>query len=252
MPSNHLILCCPLLLLSSVFPSISIFSSGLALCIRCWKYWSFSFSISPSNEYSRFIFFRMDWFDLFTVHGTVKSLLQHHSLKVSVLQHSAFFMVQLSHICTWLHYSFLDQYSCKFCVLWLVGMSLKSPVCRFLLHFSSHCPLPLCLVACLRNGVVYPEFSWLQLLDVQYVLLFFSFPVNWLLNVKAWYVLFINLFAKIDLYVVLYTTKERSWDTIYIHFHICSVVFSIFILKLKVVQPSPYSISEYFHYHEKK
>ena len=141
-----------------------------------------------------------------------------------------------SHICTWLHYSFLDQYSCKFCVLWLVDMSLKSPICRFLLHFSSHCPLPLCLVACcLRNGVVYPEFFWLQLLDVQYVLLFFSFPVNWLLNVKAWCVLFINLFAKIDLYVVLYTTKERSWNTIYIHFHICSVVFSIFILKLKVV-----------------
>ena len=89
MPSNHLILCCLLLLLSSVFPSINIFSSGLAVCIRWSKYWSFSFSISPSNEYSRLISFKIDRFDLLTVHGTVKSLLQHHSLKVSVLQHSS-------------------------------------------------------------------------------------------------------------------------------------------------------------------
>ena len=105
MPSNPLILCYLLLLLSSVFPSINIFSSGLALCIRWSKYWSFSFSISPSNEYSRLVSFKIDCFDLLTVHGTVKSLLQHHSLKVSVFQHSAFFMVQLSHICAWLHYS---------------------------------------------------------------------------------------------------------------------------------------------------
>ena len=89
MPSNHLILCCLLLLLSSVFPSINIFSSGLAVCIRWSKYWSFSFSISPSNEYSRLLSFKIDRFDLLTVHGTVKSLLQHHSLKVSVLQHSS-------------------------------------------------------------------------------------------------------------------------------------------------------------------
>ena len=95
MPSNHLILCCPLLLLPSVFPSIRVFSSESALCIRWPEYWSFS--ISPANEYSGLISFKMDWFDLLAVQGTVKSLLQHHSLKVSILLHSAFFMVQLLH-----------------------------------------------------------------------------------------------------------------------------------------------------------
>ena len=97
MPSNHLILCHPLLLPPSIFPSIRVFSNELALCIRWPKYWSFSFSINPSNEYSGLISFRIDWFDLLAVYGTLKSLLQHHNLKVSVLQCSAFFMVQLSH-----------------------------------------------------------------------------------------------------------------------------------------------------------
>ena len=97
MPSNHLILCHPLLLLLSVFPSIRVFSSELALCIRQPKYWSFSFSISPSNEYSGLTSFRMDWLDLLAVQGTLKSLLQHHSSKASILQCSAFFMVQVSH-----------------------------------------------------------------------------------------------------------------------------------------------------------
>ena len=97
MPSNHLILCCPLLLPPSIFPSIRIFSSESVLCIRQPKYWSFSFSISPSNEYSVLTSFRMDWLDLLAVQGTLKSPLQHHSLKASILQHSAFFMVQLSH-----------------------------------------------------------------------------------------------------------------------------------------------------------
>ena len=97
MSSNHLILCCPLLLLPSIFPSIRVFSNELALLIRWPKYWSFSFSISPSNEYSGLISFRTDWFDLLAVLGTLKSLLQHHSSKASVLQHSAFFRVQLSH-----------------------------------------------------------------------------------------------------------------------------------------------------------
>ena len=96
MPSNHLILCRPLLLLPSVFPSIRAFSSESALHIRWPKYWSFSFSISPSNEYSGLISFRIDWFDL-AVQGTAKSLLQHYSSKASILQCSAFFMVQLSH-----------------------------------------------------------------------------------------------------------------------------------------------------------
>ena len=95
MPSNHLILCCPLLLLPSVFPSIRVFSNGSALHIRQPKYWSFS--ISPSNEYSELIAFRIFWFDLLAVHETLKSLLQHHSSKASVLQWSAFFMVQHSH-----------------------------------------------------------------------------------------------------------------------------------------------------------
>ena len=97
MPSNHLILCRPLLLLPSIFPSIRVFSNESALCIRWPKYWSFSFSISPSNEHPGLISFRMDWLDLLTVQGTLKSLLQHHSSKASILQHSAFFIVQLSH-----------------------------------------------------------------------------------------------------------------------------------------------------------
>ena len=97
MPSNHLILCHPLLLLPSIFPSFRVFSNELALCIRWSKNWSFSFSISPSNESSGSISFSIDWFDLLIVQGTLKTLLQHHSSKASVLHCSAFFMVQLSH-----------------------------------------------------------------------------------------------------------------------------------------------------------
>ena len=97
MLSNHLVLCRPLLLLPSLFPSIRVFPNKSALCIRWSKYWSFSFSIRPSNEYSGPISFRMDWFDLLAVQGTLKSLLQHHHSKASILQRSAFFTVQLSH-----------------------------------------------------------------------------------------------------------------------------------------------------------
>ena len=97
MLSNHLILCHPLLLLPSIFPSIRVFSNELALCIRWPKYWSFSFNISPFNEHSGLISFRMDWLDLLEVQGTLKSLLQHHSSKSSILLLSAFFIVQLSH-----------------------------------------------------------------------------------------------------------------------------------------------------------
>ena len=97
MPSNHLILCCPLLLLPSIFPSIRVFSNVSVLLIRWPKYWSFSFSISPSNEYLGLVSFRIDWFDLLAVQGTLKSLLQHHSSKASILRHSAFSMVQLSY-----------------------------------------------------------------------------------------------------------------------------------------------------------
>ena len=97
MPSSHLILCHPLLLLPSIFPSIRVFSIESALLIRWLMYWSFPFSISPSNEYSGLISFRIDWLDLLAVQGTLKSLLQHHSSKASILQHSAFFIVQLSH-----------------------------------------------------------------------------------------------------------------------------------------------------------
>ena len=96
MPSNHLILCCLLLFLPSIFPRIRVFSNESVLCIRWPKYWSFSFSISPSNEYSGLISFRIDWFDLLAVQGTFKSL-QHHNSKASILQCSAFFIVQLSH-----------------------------------------------------------------------------------------------------------------------------------------------------------
>ena len=97
MPSNHLILRCPLLLLPSIFPSIRVFSNELPLCIRWPNYWSFSFNISPSNEHQGLLSFRMDWLDLLAVQGTLKSLLQHHSSKASILWCSAFFIVQLSH-----------------------------------------------------------------------------------------------------------------------------------------------------------
>ena len=97
MPSNHFILCGPLLILPSIFPSIRVFYNESVLHIRWPKYWSFGFSISPSNEYSGLISFRIDWFDLLAVQGTLKSLLQHHSSKASILRLSAFFMVQLSH-----------------------------------------------------------------------------------------------------------------------------------------------------------
>ena len=97
MPSNHLILCRPLLLPPSIFSSIRVFSSESVLCIRWPKYWSFSFNISPSNEDSGLISFRMEWFDLLAVQGTLKSLLQHHSSEAPILQHSAFFIVQHSH-----------------------------------------------------------------------------------------------------------------------------------------------------------
>ena len=97
MPSDHLILCCPLLL-PSVFSSFKVFSSESVFCMRWSECWSFRLSISPSNEYSGLIYFRMDWLDLLAVQGTFKSLLQHHSSKVSIFQHSPFFMVQLSHL----------------------------------------------------------------------------------------------------------------------------------------------------------
>ena len=97
MPSNHLTLCYPLLLLPSIFPSIRIFSSESPLPIRWLTYWSVSFSASPSNEYSALISFRIDWFDLLAVQGTLKSLLQHHDSKASILQHSTFLKVQVSH-----------------------------------------------------------------------------------------------------------------------------------------------------------
>ena len=96
-PSNHLILCCPLLLLSSIYPSIRVSSNESLPCIKCPKYWSFSFSISPSNESSGLISFRMDWFDFLAIQGTLKSLLQHYSSKASIIWCSAFFTVQLSH-----------------------------------------------------------------------------------------------------------------------------------------------------------
>ena len=97
MLSNHLTLCRPLLLLPSIFPSIRVLSNEPVPYIRCLKYWSFSINVSPSNEYSGLIFFKIDWFELLAVQGTLKSLLQHHSSKISILRHSAFFMVQLSH-----------------------------------------------------------------------------------------------------------------------------------------------------------
>ena len=119
LPSNYLILCCFLLLLPSIFPSIRIFSSVSALPIRWPKYWSSSFSISPSSEYSGLISFRIDWFDLLAVQRTLESLLQYHSLKASILQRSAFFVVQLSHpymttgkTVSWILWTFVSKVMC--------------------------------------------------------------------------------------------------------------------------------------------
>ena len=106
MPSNHLNFCCPLLLLPSIFPSIRVFSNESVLHIRWPKYWSFSFSISPSHEYSGLISFRIDWFDLLIIQRTLISLLQQHSSKASILQCSVFFMVQFSGLCIWKNHSF--------------------------------------------------------------------------------------------------------------------------------------------------
>ena len=122
MPSNHLDLCCPLLLLPSVFPSIRVFSNELVLNIMWPKYWNFNFSISPSNEYSGLISFRIDCFYLLAVQGTLKSLLQHHNWRASILRHSAFFMVQLSNFHTWL----LEK-----SLLWLYGPLLAKWCLRF-------------------------------------------------------------------------------------------------------------------------
>ena len=133
MPSNHLLLCYPLLLLPSIFPSIRVFSNELALCIRWPEYWSFSFSISLSNEYSGLISYRINWFDLLVVHGTLKSLLQHHSSKASILWHSAFFMVQLSH----------PYMTTRKPELWPVMSLLFNMLSRFIIAFlpRSKCPL---------------------------------------------------------------------------------------------------------------
>ena len=125
MPSNHAILCCPLLLPPLIFPTIRAFSNELALHIRWPKYWSFSFSISFSSEYSGLISFRINWFHLLAVQGTLKSLLQHHNLKASILWHSAFFMVQLSH---------LYMTTGKTIALTYMDVCWQSDVSAFLIH----------------------------------------------------------------------------------------------------------------------
>ena len=135
-PSNHLILCHPLLLLPSIFPSIRVFSNKSALRIRWPKYWSFSFSINPSNEYSGLISFRMDWLDLLAVQGTLKNLLQHHSSKASILQLSACFTVQFSHpymttgkTTSLTRRTFVSQVHCQPCLCFLIcclGWSFSS------------------------------------------------------------------------------------------------------------------------------
>ena len=125
MLSNHLILCRPLLLLPSIFPSIRVFSNKSALCIRWPKYWSFSFSFSPSNEYSRLISFKIDSFDLLSVQGTLKSLLQHHNSKASTLRHSEFLWFN-SHICMINHEQILPQFLMqKFCAVESVNGLIK-------------------------------------------------------------------------------------------------------------------------------
>ena len=149
MPSNHLILCHPLLLSPSIFPSIRVFSNESALHIRWPKYWSFSFSISPSNEYSGLISFRIDWSDLLAVQGTLKSLLQHHSSKASILRHSAFFIDQFS-------YPYMTTEKTIVLTRWIffgkVISLLFNMLCRLVITFL---PRSKCLII-----------SWLQLPSV--------------------------------------------------------------------------------------
>ena len=153
-PSNNLILCHPFSSYpQSFFPSIKVFSSELALCIRWPKYYGFSISISPSNEYSGLISFRIDWFDLLVVQGTLKSLLQHHSWKASILQHSAFFMGQLSH-------SYMTTGKTIDLILWIfvikVMVLLFNTLSRFLIAF-----LPRCKCLFLFQGCSYhPQWFW--------------------------------------------------------------------------------------------
>ena len=127
MPSNHLILCRPLLFPPSIFPSIRVFSNELVLHIRWPKYWSFSFNISPSNEYSGLISFKIDWFDLLAVHRTLKSLLQHHSSKSSILWRSAFFVVQFSHPYLTSGFRIEQDSSCK-PLVWHLAESAKHSI----------------------------------------------------------------------------------------------------------------------------
>ena len=138
MPSNHLILCHPLLLMYSIIPSIRVFSNELALCIRWPKYWSFSFSISPCNEHSGLISFRMDWLDLLAVQGTLKSLLQHHSSKAAILWHSSFFMVQLSHPYMTTEKTKAWTVICfNYTRLWISQGFPRPPEHKFILHTGS-------------------------------------------------------------------------------------------------------------------
>ena len=150
MPSNHLILCCPLLFPPSIFPSIKVFSSESVLHIRWPKYWSFSFSISPSNEYSGLISFWIDWLKLLAVQGTLKSLHQNHSSKASILQHSAFFMVQLSHPYTTTGKTIaltIQTFVCK------VMSLLFNMLSRFVIAFGS-CDIPVLLFSFLE-GIIF-------------------------------------------------------------------------------------------------
>ena len=133
MASNHFILFCPLLLLPSIFPSLRVFSKKSVLCIRWPNYWSLSYSISPSNEYSGLISFRINWLDLLAVQGTLKSLLQHHSSKSSILQHSGFFTVQLSHpYMTTGNTLALNRWTCISQIMFLLFNMLPSLVIPFL------------------------------------------------------------------------------------------------------------------------
>ena len=143
MPSSHLILCCPLFLLLSIPPSIRVLSNESTLRMRWPKYWSFSFSVSPSNEHPGLISFRMDWLDLLAVQGTLKSLLQHHSLKASILPHSAFFTVQLSHPYTTtgllsvktLNTFCISSYHCSYLVLYFLILALETLPYLWDLHY---------------------------------------------------------------------------------------------------------------------
>jgi len=224
MPYSHLILCRPLLLLPSIFPSIRVFSNESVLCIRWAKYRSFSFSISPSNEYSGLIFFRMDWFDLLAVQGTLKSLLQHHSSKALSLWHSAFLMVQLSHPCmtTGKIIAFLPRSKCLL-ISWLQSPSavilepkkIKSLTVSFVSPYIYHELMGLdAMILAFWMLSFKPAFSLSSLTFI--MRLFSSSSLSAIRVVSSAYLRLLILQLAILIQLVLHPARHFTWCTLHI------------------------------------